>query len=250
VSSTADRAGARRANPGGGKKPVDPARRTRDPERTAAAILDAAVREFSDKGYGGARVDAIARRAGANKRMLYYYFGAKEALYLAVLERAYAGIRTAEAALHLTERHPIAAMRELALFTWSYFLRHPEFLSLLATENMQKARVLKRSSRIVDLHSPLVSQIRELLSRGAADGCFRQGTDPVTVYLSFASLSCFYLSNRYTLSVIFGRNLGEKAALAAWGDHIADIVLSWLRSDADGAPTLDATARGCNHLVD
>jgi AcrR family transcriptional regulator len=228
---------------------MDPARRTRDPERTAAAILDAAVKEFSDKGYGGARVDAIATRAGANKRMLYYYFGAKESLYLSVLERAYAGIRTAEAELRLTERHPIAAMRELALFTWDYFLRHPEFLSLLATENMQRARVLKRSSRIADLHSPLVSQIRELLERGAADGCFRSGTDPVMVYLSIASLSCFYLSNRYTLSVIFGRDLGDKSALAAWGDHIADIVLSWLRSGGDAAG-LDAVPLRCNHLVD
>jgi AcrR family transcriptional regulator len=120
---------------------------TRDPERTRAAILDAATQEFTANGLNGARVDAIAQRARVNKRMIYHYFGGKDGLYLAVLEAAYEAIRVAELELHLTDRDPADGMRELVLFTWRYFLAHPEFLSLLGTENLNKASYLKRSKR-------------------------------------------------------------------------------------------------------
>ncbi len=201
----------------------------RDPERTSAAILAAAVKEFMEKGYSGARINEIAKRAGANKRMLYHYFGDKEALYLAVLEGAYVAIRSAESKLHLADHDPVEGIRELALFTWRYFIDHPEFLSLLQTENLMKARHLKRSARIFDLHSPLVAVISDLLERGAAKGVFRADADPVKVYVSIASLGAFYLSNRYTLSTIFRRELTETHALAEWGDHIAHMILASLR---------------------
>jgi hypothetical protein len=202
---------------------------TRDPERSSAAILEAATREFTEKGFGGARIDAIAARAKVNKRMLYHYFGDKEALYVAVLESAYVAIRTAEHGLQLKERDPQEAMRELALFTWRYFLDHPEFLSLLATENLHKAAYLKRSARIFDLHSPLVATIGGLLERGVAEGVFRRDADPVQVYISIASLGFFYLSNRHTLSVIFGRNLTRPEETQAWGEHIVRVILGYLR---------------------
>lgn len=201
----------------------------RDPERTSAAILAAAVKEFMEKGYSGARINEIAKRAGANKRMLYHYFGDKEALYLAVLEGAYVAIRSAESKLHLADHDPVDGIRELALFTWRYFIEHPEFLSLLQTENLMKAKHLKRSARIFDLHSPLVAVISDLLKRGAAKGVFRTDADPVKVYVSIASLGAFYLSNRYTLSTIFRRELTETRALAEWGDHIASMILASLR---------------------
>lgn len=201
----------------------------RDPERTSAAILAAAVREFTEKGYSGARINEIAKRAGANKRMLYHYFGDKEALYLAVLEGAYVAIRSAESKLHLADHDPVDGIRELALFTWRYFIEHPEFLSLLQTENLMKARHLKRSARIFDLHSPLVAVISDLLKRGAAKGVFRADADPVKVYVSIASLGAFYLSNRYTLSTIFRRELTEPKALTDWGEHIAHMILASLR---------------------
>lgn len=211
-------------------KPKRPATKAvRDPERTSAAILAAAVKEFMEKGYSGARINEIAKRAGANKRMLYHYFGDKEALYLAVLEGAYVAIRSAESKLHLADHDPVEGIRELALFTWRYFIEHPEFLSLLQTENLMKAKHLKRSARIFDLHSPLVAVISELLKRGAAKGVFRADADPVKVYVSIASLGAFYLSNRYTLSTIFRRELTEPKALAEWGDHIASMILSSLR---------------------
>ena len=202
---------------------------TRDPQRTRAAILAAATQEFTAKGLTGARVDAIATRARVNKRMIYHYFGGKDGLYLAVLEATYEAIRLAEQDLHLSDRDPIEGMGELVRFTWRYFIAHPEFLSLLGTENMNRAAYLKRSSRIRALHSPLIGNIRTLLERGSAAGVFRAGVDPVQLYISIASLGFFYLSNRHTLSTIFGRDLSEKKSLAARERHIVDVVLNYLK---------------------
>lgn len=215
------------------KKPAAPTgartAATRDPERTSAAILAAAVKEFKEHGYGGARIDAIATRANINKRMLYHYFGDKDALYLAVLEGAYISIRTAETRLHLGDLDPPEGVRELILFTWRYYQEHPEFLSLLGTENLLKAKFLKRSARIFDLNSPLISALSELLRRGEQSGQFRPGQDALDVYLSIAGLGFFYLSNRYTLTTTFRRDLGAKDQLERWGEHIVDVILSYLR---------------------
>lgn len=206
-----------------------PARTARDPERTRAAILAAATAEFSAKGLTGARVDAIAKSAGANKRMIYHYFGDKDGLYLAVLEATYAAIRTAELELHLGDRDPIEGMRELVRFTWAYFIAHPEFLSLLGTENLNKASYLKRSKRIRELHSPLVGMISGLLERGEHERVFRAGVDPVQLYVTIAALGFFYLSNRHTLSTIFGRDLSGPKSLAEREQHIVDVVLTYLK---------------------
>lgn len=203
--------------------------RKRDPERTRAAILAAAVQEFSQRGYEGARVGAITKRAKINKRMLYHYFGGKEGLYVAVLEGRYEAIRSAEAELDLTHREPIEGMRELVHFTWSYFLEHPEFLSILATENQHRARFLKQSDRIVQLNSPLIDAIRLVLARGADQRIFKPDVDPVQLYISIAALGFFYLSNRWTLSTIFRRDLVAEAELDAWGEHIATMVLAFLK---------------------
>ena len=202
---------------------------TRDPERTSAAILAAATQEFTDKGYGGARIDAIAARARANKRMIYHYFGSKERLYLAVLESAYVNIRTAEAQLRLADLEPMAAIERLAEFTWDYFLEHPEFLSLLNTENLHRAKFLKRSGRVRNLHSPLVAALSEILKRGGAQGVFRKDADAVNVYVSIASLGFFYLSNRWTLSTIFGRDLAAPAELKYRGEHIKAVIRGYLK---------------------
>ncbi|MBI1205629.1 MAG: TetR family transcriptional regulator [Rhodopseudomonas sp.] len=202
---------------------------TRDPERTRAAILRAATAEITAKGLTGARVDAIAERAGVNKRMLYHYFGDKQGLYLAVLEHTYAAIRTAEIGLNLTELDPVAGMRKLVLFTWHYFIDHPEFLSLLATENMNRAAYLKKSKAIRPLHGSLVDLIEALLKRGAQQKIFRDDVDPVELYISIAGLGFFYMSNRHTLSTIFGKNLSASARLAARGEHIVEVVLAYLK---------------------
>lgn len=202
---------------------------TRDPERTRATILRAATDEITAKGLTGARVDAIAERAGVNKRMLYHYFGDKQGLYLAVLEHTYSAIRQAEIGLNLTELDPVAGMRKLVLFTWQYFIDHPEFLSLLATENMNRAAYLKKSRSIRPLHGPLVGIIAEVLKRGEKQRVFRKGVDPVELYITIASLGFFYMQNRHTLSVIFGEDLGAPKRLVTRGEHIVDVVLTYLK---------------------
>jgi AcrR family transcriptional regulator len=221
---------APRARPKSTKPAQSAGPATRDPERTSAAILAAATAEFTEKGYGGARVDAIAQRSGVNKRMIYHYFGNKEALYRNVLESAYFRIRSAEAGLNLEHLEPIEAIRQLVRFTWDYVVHNPNFVSILNTENMHKARYLKRSNRILPLHSPLVVQLQRILNAGAAQGVFRSGVDAVNLYISVASLCFFYLSNRWTLSTIFQRDLNEKAAIAAWGLQVEEVILGWLRA--------------------
>lgn len=206
----------------------------RDAERTRAAILAAAIAEFAAHGLSGARVDRIAERAGANKRMLYYYFGAKDALYLAALEAAYEGIRGEERKLDFDHLPPEQGVRELVAFTWRYFLAHPEFMSLLNTENLHEARHLRRSRKVRALHSPLVAGLSGLLARGERDGAFRGGVDAVQLYVSIAALGYFYLSNSHTLSTIFGRDLRAPRALAARLAHITELVLASLRPPVQG----------------
>ena len=204
----------------------------RDPARTRGAILAAATQEFTAKGLNGARVDTIAKRSRVNKRMIYHYFGDKEGLYLAVLEATYTVIREAEIGLDLAHRDPLDGMRELIRFTWQYFIDHPEFLSLLATENLHRARYLRQSRHIRELHTPLIDVISDLLERGVKQGVFRVGVDPVQLYVTIASLGFFYMSNRHTLSTIFGREMDSPENLGERGRHIVEVVLAYLRDTA------------------
>ncbi|MCX7140876.1 MAG: TetR/AcrR family transcriptional regulator [Proteobacteria bacterium] len=212
-----------------GKAPAPaPAPVRRDPERTRARILEAARIEFAQRGLGGARVDQITARAGSNKRMIYYYFGNKEALFLAALESAYEHIRKAEQSLKLTDLDPVEGMRRMVRFTWEYYLAHPEFITLLNSENLHRARHLKRSKEIQALHSPLVAMLEDLLARGQRSGVFRRGVDAVQLYISIAALGYFYLSNNHTLSTIFGRDLMRPQALQQRLTHMTDLVLVYL----------------------
>jgi AcrR family transcriptional regulator len=199
---------------------------SRDPERTRQKILAAATEEFARYGLGGARVDRIAARAGANKRMLYYYFSDKDNLFLAALERSYSEIRAAERGLELEHLAPNLALRRLVEFTWDYFLAHPEFLTLLNSENLHKGRHVRRSRSVPEMHTPLVETLRAVLRRGESAGVFRKGIDPVQLYISIAGEGYFYLSNRYTLSQIFARDLMTPRALAARARHNADMILA------------------------
>ena len=202
--------------------------RTRDADRTQQTILRAAMDEFSQAGLGGARVDGIAERAGVNKRLIYYYFGSKERLFLAALETTYADIREAERALRLESLEPPEAVRRLVEFTWRHYLKHPEFLMLLNSENLHRARHLKQSKRVREMNSPLVQLLGDLLERGRRDGVFRGGVDPVHLYISIAGLAYFYLSNNPTLSTIFGRDLMTPKALSERLSHITEVVMGYL----------------------
>ena len=196
---------------------------------TREKILGAAVEEFARYGLGGARVDRIAQRAGANKRMLYYYFGDKEGLFLAALENRYDHIRSAERMLDLEDLDPREALERLVRFTWEYFLEHPEFMTLLNSENLHKGRHVRKSKRVQDMHSPLVETLRAVLRKGEAQRMFRRGVDPVQLYISIAGEIYFYLSNRYTLSRIFDRDLMAPRALAARSRHVTQMILNSLR---------------------
>jgi AcrR family transcriptional regulator len=214
------------------KAKPDKARRNqkwqRDPEGMRLRILEAAKQEFASHGLAGARVDRIAANAGANKRMLYYHVGKKDDLYLAVLEGAYEQIRAEERTLDLEHLDPPKAIERLIDFTWNYFLRNPEFLALLNTENLARARHLKRSTKVKSLHSPFVEMIGTVVRRGVDSGDFQVAIDPVQLYISIAALSFFYLSNSATLSVIFGRDLLSKKAKDVRLDHMVRLVLAAL----------------------
>lgn len=194
-------------------KTGEPPPRVRDSSATRGRILKAARREFARLGYGGARVDTIAERAQANKRMIYHYFGGKEALFTAVLEEAYLDIRQAEQRLDLADLEPEAAMDRLVEFTWRYYLRNPEFLSLVNSENLHRARHVKKSTAIRMAFPPFVEMVQSIIERGVEKGVFRTGIDAVQLNITIAAIGYYYLTNRHTGSVIYERDFMDKAAL-------------------------------------
>lgn len=188
-------------------------RHPRRPDLSRARILDAAVAEFAASGLAGARVDAIAERAEINKRMIYHYFGNKEALYRAALETVYAEIWAAEAALDLDALPPRAALEALVRFVWGYYQDHPEFIALLTTENQHGAVHFRSSQPIRDGASSSRRLVADILRRGEADGTFRPGIDPVQLGLTITSLCYYYLTNHATSSIVYGRRLMTRQAL-------------------------------------
>lgn len=204
--------------------------RPRNPELTKRDILIAAREEFVEHGLVGARVDRIARRANANKRLLYHYFGNKEVLYSTVLYEAYREIREGEQKLSLGTLAPVEAMQKLVGFTFDHFHANPWFIRLLATENINRGVFVRRMESIRELHSPIVDQIRDVLAAGMRAGVFRDGVDPVQLYISIAGVSYFYFSNMHTLSVIFDQTLASDSALAERRAHAVAVILGYLRA--------------------
>ncbi|MGB0085929.1 MAG: TetR/AcrR family transcriptional regulator [Rhodomicrobiaceae bacterium] len=201
----------------------------RDPDRTRRAILDAATAEFVSKGFAGASVNEIADRANVNKRMLYHYFGKKDELYVAVLEKVYASLRAAQGQLKLTDLAPREAIEKLILFTWDYYLKHPEFLSLMAIENMLNGKYALSSEHIRDVNAPLMEALKDVLRRGQKQRVFKANVDPLHLYLTIASLGSFFVCARFTLSGLVGRDLASPAELDTRARHIIEVVLGYLR---------------------
>ena len=185
-------------------------KRIRDADATQKRILSAAQKEFAKNGLAGARVDIIAERAKANKRMIYHYFESKENLFQRVLEDAYLDIRTAEQKLELDHLEPAEALEALVTFTWNYYLKNPEFLTLVNSENLHKARHLKRSTVLKDVSRKFVGMVGDLLKRGEKQGVFRKGIDPVQLNITIAAVSYYYLTNRFTGSILFERDFMEQ----------------------------------------
>lgn len=212
------------------------ASRSKDPGRTRERILDRATAEFARKGYDGARVDSIARRCRLAKNMIYYYFGNKEGLFVAVLERLYEQVRRRQRDLDVRSKEPVEAMRLLILHTFRAFTDHPEAIRLFNEENLHKGRHIRRSSRVHGLYTPLIDTIADVLERGSRSGDFREGLDPARVYLAVSALCYHYLSSQYTLTVALGVDLGTQDSRETWLKEVTEMVLSYCRSPAVELP--------------
>jgi AcrR family transcriptional regulator len=205
-------------------------RRQRDPEQTRAEILQVAADEFAEHGFAGARVDRIAAQMRTTKRMIYYYYGSKDDLYLAVLERAYAAIRRAEQEIDVDHLDPIAAIRRLAELTFDHHEAHPSFLRLVSIENIHRAEHLRRSSQIANLNVPAIDLIARILKRGYASGTFKRRVDAIDLHMMISAFCVFRVSNQHTFGVIFDRDLTSPDLRDRYRKMLADMVVSFLVS--------------------
>jgi AcrR family transcriptional regulator len=205
--------------------------RTNDPERTKADIMDVAAAEFGEKGLAGARIDEIAALTQTSKRMIYYYFGSKEGLYLAVLEESYRKVREIESELHLEDLEPEQALRRLVAFTFDHHLSHENYIRLVMTENIHRGQYIAQSKRIQELNVTAIAAIRQLYLRGVKSGVFRAGLDPVDIHASISALSFFNVSNRHTFGVIFKLDTRSPAYIAHRRDSVIEMVVRFMRAD-------------------
>lgn len=209
---------------------ADPANRSQS-ERTRQNIIEVATREFSLKGFSGARVDEIAELTSTSKRMIYYHFKHKEGLYVAVLEHAYQGIRELEATLDLDHVDPEEAIRQLVGFTFDYQWSHEEFVRLVMVENIHHGAHLELSTTMRSLNNSVIERIKSVYGRGCATGVFRKGLDPIDLHMTISALAFFNVSNRYTFSKIFARDLGEKKIRARRREVVIETVLRYMVID-------------------
>ena len=211
------------------RKPAATARkggvREQSAQATRETLLKAAIKVFGKQGLNGARVEQISRAAKSHDRMIYYYFGSKEALFVAVIEETYRRFNEAEARLTLDLSQPVQALRDVIAFMWGYYQKHPEFITLLNSENLHRGRHIGKSSKAGEYSSPALEVLSRVLGSGMDAGLFRLGLRARDVYLMIASMGYFYLSNRYTLSTFLGESLEDPAALAQWQQFITDAVL-------------------------
>ena len=203
---------------------------TRDPERTRARILLAARNQFMRHGYSGARIERISSAARSSDRMIYYYFGNKEGLYIEVLEGVYTALGDAEGQLALDVSNPEQGLRMLIAFTWNYYIAHPEFVALLNNENLQRGRHITKSVKVRQLSRPVLEILGRIIDEGARQRVFRANLDVRHVYLTIAALGYFYLSNRHTLSSFLGEDLMKPESRDAWLEEITRIVLASVRA--------------------
>ncbi len=205
--------------------------RKRDAERTKREILAAAMMEFAEYGDTGARIDRIAERANYNKALIYSYFGNKEDLYAVVLREAYVQIREGERQLDLAALGPKEAIVKLLRFTARHFHDNPWFMRLLNTENQRRGQTIRTMEGVAEINSHLVEELCGIIQRGQAEGVFRDGVDPVELYLSIAGIFYFPLSNSYTLSVVFKPGIDTEEWLEARMKHAEEMVLAYLLTE-------------------
>jgi AcrR family transcriptional regulator len=214
-----------------GRKPRQEAGTTRaqDPEGTRRNILEVASKEFALNGLSGARIDEIAAQTRSSKRMIYYYFGDKEGLYLHALENAYRQVREGEAQLDTEGLSPVAALSRLVEFTFDHHHRHEEFIRMVMIENIHNGEYLEQSKVIRELNVTAIDHISRIYSRGVEEGVFRAGLDPVELHWQVSALCFFNVSNRATFSKIFKRELGSKKSLASLRTAVVEMILRYVR---------------------
>jgi AcrR family transcriptional regulator len=203
-------------------------RKPKAPEANRARILAAATTEFASRGFEGASMDAIAARTQTTRALINYYFGSKERLYLAVLERVYAEIREAENELELEHLAPVDAIRRIVEFTYDYYVEHEYFVRLVVAENQAKGRHMKRFPSLRTVNRPIVDMLGAVVARGQAEGTFRPDLDPIDVHMAIAALGMFNVTNQYTFGTLFQREMGAKGDVPGRRQLVADMILSWL----------------------
>jgi AcrR family transcriptional regulator len=202
--------------------------RTNDPERTMANILQVAQQEFAEKGLAGARIDEISDATHTSKRMIYYYFGSKEGLYLKVLEAAYEEMRSQESQLRLDDLEPQVALKRLVEYTFDHHWNSQSYIRLVMAENMNRGQYLAQSPAIQDLNVPAISAIQGLYDRGVASGVFRPGLDALDIHASISALTFFNVSNRHTFGLIFKVDTDNKGWLQQRRANVVDMVERYL----------------------
>ena len=206
--------------------------RRRDREKTKAEILQIAFEEFAENGLLGANADAIAARAGITKRLIFYYFNSKEELFTAVLEMAYGRMRLAEESLHLEALEPEAAIRRLAEFTFDFHQANPEFVRLVAIENIHRGRHIQRSEKLTQMTRPIIGQIERVLAKGKSLGAIRPEIDAHELHMTLNALSIFSVANRHTFEAQFRWDMSSPEAKARRQAEIAEVLWRYVRNDA------------------
>ena len=221
-----------------------------DAARTRQDILRAAREEFAEHGLSGARVDAIAARMRTTKRMLYYYFGSKEGLYLAVLEQVYGDIRSVEQELDLASLSPVEAIRRMIEFTFDYEEAHPEFIRLVSIENIHHGRHLAQSSTLQKQNLIVIDTLTRILERGQRAAVFRSDIDAVDLHLMISAFCFFRVSNRHTFGTLFGCDLTAPLLRAKHKQMIGDAIIRMLETTGDArlrsGPRTAAASAGVN----
>lgn len=189
------------------------------------SILRAATKIFAKHGFAGGRIDQISKAANSYDRMIYYYFGSKEDLFIAVLEEMYRKFNEAETKLELSADQPEESLKAVIAFMWGFYQRNPEFITLLNDENLHRGKHISKSLRAREYSSPAIQIIERLLESGARKKVFRSGLAARDVYLMIAAMNYFYLSNRHTLSAFLGEKLESPEALAHWQEFVIEAVL-------------------------
>ena len=162
------------------------------------ALLDAGKTEFANYGYDGARLERIAAKVGCAKRMLYYYFGNKKDVYLAVIEQSYSDIRESEEMLNLDAMEPLQALHALAQKSFEYHEQNLEFTRLVLQENFQGGEMLGQISKTDLLRKAALEPVERILARGAKQGAFRSGISAVDVHYMISALSSFRVDHAAT----------------------------------------------------